>query len=222
MGAKIRILLADDHVIVRMGIASAISFEDDMTVVGEAGNGQDAVKMADELLPDVVIMDLMMPKLNGTEATAEILRRHPDIGILMLTSFITSADLGGAIRAGARGALPKTSSQDEIIFAIRKIASGGKVIPKSMERDIALSRLAPELTARQIEVLRLASRGFTNLDIANILGISPNSVKDHMKLIFQRLGVSKRSEAVAIAMSDGVIEHYRQSATTKDQPPTQR
>jgi len=209
MGAKIRILLADDHVIVRMGIASAISFEDDMTVVGEAGNGQDAVKMADELLPDVVIMDLMMPKLNGTEATAEILRRHPDIGILMLTSFITSADLGGAIRAGARGALPKTSSQDEIISAIRKIASGGKVIPKSMERDIALSRLAPELTARQIEVLRLASRGFTNLDIANILGISPNSVKDHMKLIFQRLGVSKRSEAVAIAMSDGVIEHYR-------------
>ena len=206
MGAKIRILLADDHVIVRMGIASAISFENDMTVVGEAGNGQDAVKMADELLPDVVIMDLMMPKLNGTEATAAILRSHPDIGILMLTSFITSADLGGAIRAGARGALPKTSSQDEIISAIRKIASGGRVIPKSMERDIALSRLAPELTARQIEVLRLASRGFTNQDIASILGISPNSVKDHMKLIFQRLGVSKRSEAVAIALRDGLLQ----------------
>ena len=206
MGAKIRILLADDHVIVRMGIASAISFENDMTVVGEAGNGQDAVKMADELLPDVVIMDLMMPKLNGTEATAAILRSHPDIGILMLTSFITSADLGGAIRAGARGALPKTSSQDEIISAIRKIASGGRVIPKSMERDIALSRLAPELTARQIEVLRLASHGFTNQDIASILGISPNSVKDHMKLIFQRLGVSKRSEAVAIALRDGLLQ----------------
>ncbi len=206
MGAKIRILLADDHVIVRMGIASAISFEDDMTVVGEAGNGQDAVKMADELHPDVIVMDLMMPKLNGTEATAAILRSHPDIGILMLTSFITSADLGGAIRAGARGALPKTSSQDEIISAIRKIASGGRMIPRSMERDVALNRLTPELTSRQMDVLRLASRGFTNQDIASILGISSNSVKDHMKLIFQRLNVSTRSEAVATAIRDGLLQ----------------
>ena len=205
MQEKIRILLADDHIIVRMGIASAISFENDMTVVGEAGNGEEAVRLADELRPDIVIMDLMMPKMNGTEATSAILKAHPDIGVLILTSFITSADLGGAIRAGARGALPKTSSQDKIIAAIRKVASGGRVVPMSLEKDIALSRLAPELTARQIEVLHLASRGFSNQDIASVLGISPNSVKDHMKLIFQRLGVSTRSEAVAIALRDGLL-----------------
>lgn len=206
MSDKIRVLLADDHVIVRMGIASAISFEDDMVVVGEAGNGQKAVEMAGELLPDVVVMDLMMPRLNGTEATAAIMKDHPEIGILILTSFITSADLGGAIRAGARGALSKTSSQGEIIAAIRKVAAGEQVLAKALEKDMALKRLTPELTGRQIEVLRLASRGFTNQDIANILGISPNSVKDHVKLIFQRLGVSKRSEAVAIALRDGLLK----------------
>ena len=206
MSDKIRVLLADDHVIVRMGIASAISFEDDMVVVGEAGNGQKAVEMAGELLPDVVVMDLMMPRLNGTEATSAIVKDHPEIGILILTSFITSADLGGAIRAGARGALSKTSSQGEIIAAIRKVAAGEQVLAKSLEKDMALKRLTPELTGRQIEVLRLASRGFTNQDIANILGISPNSVKDHVKLIFQRLGVSKRSEAVAIALRDGLLK----------------
>ena len=205
MSGKIRILLADDHIIVRMGIASAISFENDMTVVGEADNGEDAVRLATELRPDVVVMDLMMPRMDGAKATSSILKDHPATGILILTSFITSADLGSAIRAGARGAVSKTSSQDEIVAAIRKIAAGGKVIPRSMEKDIALSRLAPELTARQIEVLRLASRGFSNQDIASVLGISPNSVKDHMKLIFHRLGVSTRSEAVAIALRDGLL-----------------
>ena len=205
MSEKIRILLADDHIIVRMGIASAISFESDMTVVGEAGNGEDAVRLAAELKPDVVVMDLMMPRMDGAKATSEILKDRPETGILILTSFITSADLGSAIRAGAKGALPKTSSQSEIIAAIRKVAAGSRIIPASMEKDIAIGRLAPELTARQIEVLRLASRGFSNQDIASVLGISPNSVKDHMKLIFQRLGVSTRSEAVAIALRDGLL-----------------
>ena len=205
MSEKIRILLADDHIIVRMGIASAISFESDMTVVGEAGNGEDAVRLAAELKPDVVVMDLMMPRMDGAKATSEILKDRPETGILILTSFITSADLGSAIRAGAKGALPKTSSQSEIIAAIRKVAAGSRIIPASMEKDIAIGRLAPELTARQIEVLRLASRGFSNQDIASVLGISPNSVKDHMKLISQRLGVSTRSEAVAIALRDGLL-----------------
>lgn len=209
MSEKIRILLADDHIIVRMGIASAISFESDMTVVGEAGNGEDAVRLAAELKPDVVVMDLMMPRMDGAKATSEILKDRPETGILILTSFITSADLGSAIRAGAKGALPKTSSQSEIIAAIRKVAAGSRIIPASMEKDIAIGRLAPELTARQIEVLRLASRGFSNQDIASVLGISPNSVKDHMKLIFQRLGVSTRSEAVAIALRDGLMQPSR-------------
>ena len=205
MAAKTKILLADDHVIVRMGLAAAISFEPDLAIVGEASDGREAVRMAEELLPDVIVMDLMMPRLSGTEATSAIMKAHPGIGILILTSFITSADVGAAIRAGARGALPKTSSQGEIIAAIRRVAAGIRVISKAMERDMALNRLPPELTARQIEVLRLAAKGFTNQNIGSILAISPNSVKDHLKLIYQRLGASSRSEAIVTAMSAGLL-----------------
>lgn len=206
MERNIRILLADDHVIVRMGIAAAISFEQDMTVVGEAADGEEAVRQAEALRPDVIVMDLMMPCMSGTEATSAIIKAHPDMRILILTSFIASTDLGAAIRAGAKGALPKTSSQDEIIAAIRKVAAGQRVISKAIERDIALNRLAHDLTARQIEVLSLAARGFTTQNIANILEISPNSVKDHLKLIYQRLGASSRSEAVAMALHEGIIK----------------
>ena len=205
MAAKTKILLADDHVIVRMGLAAAISFEPDLAIVGEASDGREAVRMAEELLPDVIVMDLMMPRLSGTEATSAIMKAHPGIGILILTSFITSADVGAAIRAGARGALPKTSSQGEIIAAIRRVAAGIRVISKAMERDMALNRLPPELTSRQIEVLRLAAKGFTNQNIGSILAISPNSVKDHLKLIYQRLGASSRSEAIVTAMSAGLL-----------------
>ena len=205
MAAKTKILLADDHVIVRMGLAAAISFEPDLAIVGEASDGREAVRMAEELLPDVIVMDLMMPRLSGTEATSAIMKAHPGIGILILTSFITSADVGAAIRAGARGALPKTSSQGEIIAAIRRVAAGSRVISKAMERDMALNRLPPELTSRQIEVLRLAAKGFTNQNIGSILAISPNSVKDHLKLIYQRLGASSRSEAIVTAMSAGLL-----------------
>ena len=118
---------------------------------------------------------------------------------------MTSADLGAALRAGASGALPKTFSQAEIVTAIRKVAAGERVISKALERDLALNRLPPKLTERQIEVLRLAAKGFTSQDIGSILAISQNSVKNHLKLIYQRLEVSTRAEAIAVAMHDGIL-----------------
>ena len=196
----------DQHLVVRMGVASAISFEQDLVIVGEAGDGKTAVRLADELMTDVIVLDLMMPRMSGTKATAAIMKAHPEMRILILTSFIASSDLGSAIRAGAKGAIPKTSSQAEIIAAIRKVAAGQRVVTKAMERDIALNRLSHELTARQIKVLRLAARGFTNQDIGNILEISPKSVKDHLKLVYQRLGASSRSEAVATALQEDLIK----------------
>ena len=118
---------------------------------------------------------------------------------------MTSAGLGVALRAGASGALPKTSSQAEIVAAIRKVAAGERVVSKALERDLKLNRLQPELTERQTEVLRLAAKGITSQDIGSILAISQNSVKDHLKLIYQRLGVSTRAEAIAVAMHGGML-----------------
>ena len=201
MGNRIKVLLADDHLVVRMGIAAIISFEKDLVVIGETGNGIDAVRLARELKPDVIVMDLMMPKMSGADATVEILKENPAAKVLALTTFGTSIEIRKMLDAGAVGALVKTSSQTEIIDAIRSVAAGRHVISKEISNSLKVAPDAPKLSSRQIEVMNLVAKGFANNDIARILNISVNSVKDHLKNIYTILDVSSRTEAATIAIN---------------------
>ncbi len=201
MGNRIKVLLADDHLVVRMGIAAIISFEKDLVVIGETGNGIDAVRLARELKPDVIVMDLMMPKMSGADATVEILKENPAAKVLALTTFGTSIEIRKMLDAGAAGALVKTSSQTEIIDAIRSVAAGRHVISKEISNSLKVAPDAPKLSSRQIEVMNLVAKGFANNDIARILNISVNSVKDHLKNIYTILDVSSRTEAATIAIN---------------------
>ena len=198
---KTRILLADDHLVVRMGIASIISFEPDLEVVAEADTGEEAVALARAHKPDVVVMDLMMPKMNGVDATVAILQETPAVRVLILTTFGTSEDMRRALDAGAAGGLVKSSSQAEIIAAIRAVAAGRRVLSPEIEHSLGTTSDPPLLSMRQLEVLNLAAKGFTNREIGDILGIGVNGVKAHLKLIYTRLGAASRTEATSIAIN---------------------
>lgn len=205
MGDRIKVLLADDHLVVRMGIAAIISFEKDLVVIGETDNGIDAVRLARELKPDVIVMDLMMPRMSGADATAEILMENPAAKVLVLTTFGTSQEIRKVLDAGAAGALVKTSSQSEIIDAIRSVAAGRRVISKEISNSLKVVPDTPKLSSRQIEVMNLVAKGFANNDIARILNISVNSVKDHLKNIYSILNVSSRTEASSLAINLNLV-----------------
>ena len=203
---KIRVMLADDHLVVRMGLAAIISIERDMEVVGEAADGAEAVKLAAELHPDIVIMDIMMPKLDGVAATAEIRKRNPDTQILILTTFGTSDDLRRALEVGATGALVKDSAQTELVSAIRECAAGRKIISPAVARQLQYEMPKIELSPRQLEMLNYVAKGFNNAEIANMVGIGRDCVKAHLSAAFTRLNASSRSEAVAIAIRLGLLK----------------
>ena len=197
---KIHTLLADDHSLVRFGLESLLKFHKDFEVVGGAGDGEETVRLARELKPDVIVMDLVMPVLDGVEATQRIHAELPDIRILILTSFGTSADVSRAIKAGASGALVKDIPNDELIKAIRAIAGGERVFSPEIERMALDSASSIVFTDRQMTVLSSLAKGLTNKEIATILGVSHSAVKQHLNAIFFKLGANNRSEAVAIAM----------------------
>ena len=203
---KIRVMIADDHLVVRMGLAAIISIERDMELVGEAADGVAAVKLAAELRPDVVIMDIMMPKLDGVAATAEIRKRNPDTQILILTTFGTSDDLRRALAAGATGALVKDSAQTELVSAIRKCATGEKAISPAIARQLQCEMPKIELSPRQLEMLNYVAKGFNNAEIAAMVGIGRDCVKAHLSAAFTRLNAASRSEAVAIAIRLGLMQ----------------
>ena len=197
---KTSILLVDDHAVVRMGLTAIINLEADLRVCGEAENGETAVRLADELKPNVIVMDFSLPGMDGAEATAAVLKASPSSKVLILTSFGTSADLARAIAAGAIGAVTKNLSNDELSNAIRDTARG---IPHfSPEIRQALNEGADDkaFTKRQMEVLDSITRGLSNDDIALMLGISKSRVKQHLNEVYEKLGASNRAEAVAIAM----------------------
>ena len=198
--AKTKILLADDHSIVRMGISALLAYESDLAVIGEAEDGEEAVELARRHKPDVVLMDLMMPRLDGVEATRRIREELPSCKVLILTTFGTSADVSRAIASGASGAVVKDLGKDEIVDAIRRVASGEKVFSAEIEQTVKEEPSVPNFTQRQMDILHSVTRGLTNAEIAKQYGISTDGVKQHVMAIFKKLGAANRSEAVAIAI----------------------
>ena len=215
MNSKIRILLADDHAIMRVGLTSLLSHERDMTVAGEAKTGEEAVALARELKPDIVVMDLMMPVLSGAEATRQITAQPEDDEgaqglarpkVLVFTSYGSSADLARAVLNGASGVLLKNAPTRDLPLAIRKVFAGERVLSKEVQALVDEESTTPCLTDRQLQQLTLAARGFTNQEIADQLSISLITVKKQFSDIFVRLNVSNRAEAIGFALQRHLIE----------------
>ena len=197
---KTSVLLVDDHSVVRMGLAAIINLEKDVKVCGEAESGDEAVKLARELRPDVVVMDFMMPGMDGAEATAAVLKASPASRVLVLTTYGTSSDIARALKAGATGAVTKNLANDELVEAIRATARGERRLSAEIEASLSEAESDDGLTARQREVLDSITRGLSNDDIAKMLGISKVRVKQHLAALYQKLGAANRAEAVAIAV----------------------
>ena len=204
---EIRILLADDHSIVRTGIAAILGYEKDISVVGEAEDGEEAIRLARKLSPDIVLMDLMMPGMDGVEATRTIRKTLPETKVLILTTFGTSADVARAIAAGASGAIVKDISKDDLVSAIRRATNGETVFSPEIEQSTKAEPDVPEFTRRQLDILHSVTRGLTNADIARQFGISTDGVKHHIMAIFKKLGATNRSEAVAIALRRQLLKN---------------
>ena len=202
---KISVLIADDHTIVRIGLKTLLSFSEDIEVVGEARNGEQAVRETVRLSPDVVVMDLAMPRKDGVEATREILAKRPSTRVLILTSYGTSDGIAHALEVGAAGAMMKTADDEKIAAVIRKIAAGGTHISPDIKRQFEASPPVPRLSARQAEVLRMLVEGKTSKEIASVLGIRADSVDAVTKTLFEKMNVSSRIEAVAVAFRKQLI-----------------
>ena len=209
-----KVLICDDQAIVRDGLEMLLNLEDDVTVVGTAADGAEAVDMAGKELPDVVLMDLKMPVMNGFEATRLIRGQHPEVKVLVLTTYDDDEWVFDAIRAGASGYLLKDTPREEVVKAIKGTVAGkayvdpsvaGKVIGRVSSRQIEPTTLiADKLTERELEVLSLIARGLSNSDIARQLFLSEGTVRNHVSAILAKLGVADRTQAAVLAIQHGL------------------
>lgn len=204
---KTRVLIADDHAIVRMGLASLLGTTKSIEVVGEAFDGEDAVRKTLKLKPDVVMMDLVMPRRDGVGATAELREKAPDVRVLILTTFSSSENIAKALKAGASGAVLKSASNDELIAAVLKVAGGERFLSADVERLLADDPPLPDLSPRQVEILESIARGLSNKEISSQFDISLESVKSHIKIILEKLGAANRTEAASIAQRKRVLKN---------------
>ena len=206
---SIQVLLVDDHRVVRQGLRMFLSLDPEIDVIGEAANGEEAINLVAQLEPDVVLMDLLMPVMDGIEATKRIRKKFPDTEVIALTSVLEDASVVGAVRAGAIGYLLKDTDADELCQAIKSAAAGQvQLDPKAAERlmrEIRAPESPEKLTDREVEVLGLVAVGKANKEIANELHISETTVKTHVSNILMKLGVPSRTQAALYAVRIGLV-----------------
>jgi len=206
--SAIRVLVVDDHPIVREGIVAIVASAPDLEVVGQAANGAEAITQFAALRPDIVLMDLRMPVMDGVSATAHIHAEHPEVTVVVLTTYETDEDILSAIEAGATGYLLKAAPKEELIAGVRAAANGQVALAPSVAAALVSRVQAPEparLTPREIEVLGLVADGLSNAQIGRRLFITEATVKTHLLRLFEKLGVNDRTRAVTLAMERGIL-----------------
>jgi DNA-binding NarL/FixJ family response regulator len=203
--SAIRILVADDHYVVRMGLIAMVNLEPDMEVVAEATDGNQAAALFKKFSPDLTLLDVRMPVKDGIEAALEIRQMNSEARILMLTAHDGDEDIHKAMEAGASGYVLKDSTDEKLLPAIRAVAAGQRWVPEEVAKRLATRRLFEELTSRELLVLKEVVKGLANKQIADVLNISENTVKWHLKNILAKLCVADRAEAVAVAIQRGII-----------------
>lgn len=202
----IRLLVVDDHHVVRSGLAASLGLEDDLQVVGEADHGAAVPALARKLRPDVVLMDLRMPGGSGIEATTALRAEMPEARVLMFTTFDGEEEIYRAMQAGARGYLLKSAPREELLAAIRAVAADERYLPAALAQRLAGRVGTPDVSERELEVLRLMARGKANKEIAAALGISDETVKRHASNLFVKMGVADRAQATSEGIRRGLIQ----------------
>ena len=203
---KTSVMIVDDHSVVRMGLTAIINLEKDFMVCGAAENGDEAVKAAAGLKPDVIIMDLVMPGMDGVATTEAVLKASPDSRVLVLTTFGSAADISLALKAGATGAVTKNLSNDDLMEAIRSTRDGVRYVSPEIEQSLKEDNIEISLSPRQREVLDSITRGLSNDNIASLLGISKSRVKQHLNELYEKIGAANRAEAVSIALRKQLLK----------------
>ena len=212
--SDISIVLGEDHLITRQGILRLLEDEEGLTVVGEAGNGEEAVQMVTDLKPDVVIMDIAMPKLNGIEATRQIKLINPRTGVLILSAYDDDEYVFATLKAGAAGYLLKSVSGDELVRAVKAIHNGEPVLDPAIAKKVmnyfkfqnkipSVKEDSEHLSNREVDIIKLAAKGLTNKEIADKLHLSYRTIEGHMRDVFNKLGVGSRTEAVLFGLRKG-------------------
>src|SRR4051812_4057364 len=214
MANPIRLVIVDDHAVVRQGLKAFLATESDIEVLGEASNGREAVEVVERTKPDLVLMDLVMPEMDGIAATASIKQSQPEIEVLVMTSFIEDEKVFGAMRAGATGYVLKDADPDVVVAAIRSAAAGESPLdPRVLRRlmqELHPAKAKPDnspesLSEREVEVLRLVAKGYSNHQIADALIISPKTAKTHVSNILSKLGLASRTQAAVHALREGLV-----------------
>jgi two-component system, NarL family, response regulator len=205
-GGNIRILIVDDHPVVRVGLTSMLATQPGIEVIGSASSGEEALGVLEKKIVDLVMLDLRMPGMNGIDTLRSIKRNAIPVHVIVLTSYETDEDIYRAIQAGAEGYLLKNTSQREMSDAIRTVCTGNRYIPHAIASRLAERMTRSNLTPRELEILKILAKGLTNKQIGHALGISDNTVRNHINSIIEKLEVSDRTEATKTAIQRGIID----------------